>query len=137
MGVGGSGGWGIWGCGCVGWAGGQGCGLVLVGRGVRIYRERVGVRRGVETCGGGGKGCRSCEGWVDGLARWMSEWVWGVWSAGIGLGPCDWRFRTLNCKIAHYFNRECTIFTSIIQYLVNTWKLRTELVKITHKTVQN
>ena len=49
----------------------------------------------------------------------------------------DARFSTLNCKIAHYFNRECGIFAFIIQYLVNTWKLRPELVKITHKTGQN
>ena len=47
-GLGGQGGGdlGVWVCGCVGWAGGPG--VVLVGRDVRIYGERL---------GGGGEGC--------------------------------------------------------------------------------
>ena len=42
------------------------------------------------------------------------------------------RFFTFNCKIAHNFNGECTIFASLIVYLVNREKLHIEFVKITH-----
>ena len=38
-------------------------------------------------------------------------------------------------KIKHRFNWESAIFTSIILYLVYTWKLHTEMVKIVDKTV--
>ena len=39
---------------------------------------------------------------------------------------------------AHNFNRECAIFASIIQFLINNniLKLHSEMVKIAHKTVQ-
>ena len=39
--------------------------------------------------------------------------------AGIGLGPRDARFCTLNYKIAHNFTGQCVIFASKIVYLVN------------------
>ena len=38
---------------------------------------------------------------------------------GIGLGPHDARFCTLNYKIAHNFNGECAIFASKVVYLIN------------------
>ena len=56
--------------------------------------------------------------------------------AGIGLEPRDARFCILNLKIAHNSNRKCAIYASIVHFVINRWKLRTELVKITHKTVQ-
>ena len=56
--------------------------------------------------------------------------------SGIGLGPRDVRFCTLQYKIAHNFNGECAIFASKIMYLVNRWNARTELVKIAYKKVQ-
>ena len=39
-------------------------------------------------------------------------------SPGIGLGPRDARFHTLDLKIAHSSNWECAIFASNILYLV-------------------
>ena len=55
---------------------------------------------------------------------------------GIGLAPGDAQFHILHPKIVHSFNWECTIYPFVILYLVYRWKLRTELVKITHKMVQ-